>query len=378
MFPTCNLYKPLDSNDFPHVSAYKSWSPQPRLQSVKKIEPLPSSKIQEPAHQIEIKSVLYFDVLPEEIMLEICDHLSKKDLKKCYLVRNDWRSCIATALCDVTKLFNNVTEFDEDDWQNYVDLSAYGLSVEDAPPRDRTKLFSEITHLLSVPSEKAGATVLTIPKNLNLTILQKIFSDQVNWLAQIKFEFYNDLKPHLDTPALKTYRIVVSNGSLQRWEELSATSHFNQLKEKNCEGVSALECLVACSTPLIIYNFEVFRSKWKLMNVCELSLTQWKSIRSDKDFMQLFYDENKYPILKLGLDSYELINGHNNLVESKWNLVCSNMSTLCPDTINQKFILIHKEMLYTARDNECAFSFFLFNEEEIKSWSTGAVFKKHL
>ncbi len=144
---------------------------------------------------------------------------------------------VAPTSADLKKLFPKLEVLDEAVWKTHVDLDAFGMSVEDAPPLDANTISILKTLFASLPIEgDAGITLLTLPRGLTLNKLVKLAASPKQGNAA-KFQHIDSdaLKAFGDTPINKTYRVAITNNVLKGSRKLSVDKQHELVKKMGCE-----------------------------------------------------------------------------------------------------------------------------------------------
>jgi hypothetical protein len=197
--------------------------------------------------------------LPEEILLTIFRFLGVIALTKCSEVSRKWRRLASEETLwkafDLKNISPLLKVFDESDWVTHVDLSAYGLSIEDAPPLNKRRVIPDLKRCLSSTQIEgnAGITLLTIPKGLTFNILVKLAeSPKVGNKPKFRHIWDRITNEIGDIPVDKTYRIVITNNVLKKSRNLSFSDHKALLCQKGYEMPKVLEATVLLVVTFIV------------------------------------------------------------------------------------------------------------------------------
>ncbi len=160
--------------------------------------------------------------LSQELVLHIFGFLSPKDLGQTACVYREWEMLSSDnslwKAFDLKELFPSLKVIDETVWETHVDLTALGLSVEDAPPVDKRteiQILKKLFASLKIENN-AGITVLTMPKGLTLNKLVTLAGSP----KQGNSTSFRYILPHVleklgNNPVEKTYRVAITNSVLQ-------------------------------------------------------------------------------------------------------------------------------------------------------------------
>ena len=197
--------------------------------------------------------------LPEEIVLGVLGFLSPIELAKCGEVNRRWKRLSSDATLwnalDLRKISPLLKVFDGSDWDNLVDLSAYGLSIKDVAPLDKRKAIPVLKKFISslFIEGNAGVTLLTIPKGLTFKKLIKLVgSPKVGNITPFRYIWDPILNEIGDTPVDKTYRIVIMNNVLEGSRNLFINDQKALVNQARCEMPKLLEVAV-----LLVVTFMV-------------------------------------------------------------------------------------------------------------------------
>ena len=187
--------------------------------------------------------------VPQEIITEVFKFLSPEELAKACRVCRKWnevgsKQSLWNAF-DLKKLFPALKILDEKTWQKYADLSALGLSVDDATPPDNRKIIPDLKRLFASLEieEDAGITFLTIPQGLSVKKLGMFAQSpkEGNPTCFGNLFFPNVTDKFGNSVVDATYRIAITNSILKRSRNLSMTTQQNLVNETGCEMPKLLE-----------------------------------------------------------------------------------------------------------------------------------------
>lgn len=191
--------------------------------------------------------VISLPELPAETILNILGFLNPFELLEVGEVCKAGRRLTSDSVLwndfDLRTISPLLKIFDESDWITHVDLSKYGLSVEDTPPFDQRSAFPLIKRCLSLSIEgNAGVTLLTIPKGLSLNKLVKLAKDpKLGNIKQLIDISYIVSREFGDREIPNTYRIVITNNIFSESRALSSSDLEILVKTLGCEKPKTLE-----------------------------------------------------------------------------------------------------------------------------------------
>ncbi len=202
--------------------------------------------------------------LPNELLTLIFTCVHPKELAgKLSLVCKKWNIVSSQKYLwdsfDLKKLFPLIKNvIDEKVWKKHVDVTAFGLIVDDAMPPDSrtdipelTKLFASIT----LEDDESGVTILTMPQRLTLNKLWKIAESPLSGNKTGCEYIWDKITEQFgDLPVTKTCRVVITNSLLKGSRNLSVTQQQALVNKMGCEmpgvlPVSTLAILTYISSP---------------------------------------------------------------------------------------------------------------------------------
>jgi hypothetical protein len=182
--------------------------------------------------------------LPDEMILKVFGYLNVIELAKCGEVSKRWTGLASDATLWNASILRNVFPslrvFDEKDWQTF-----FGLEIRDAPPLHK-QIIPELKKFLSLPIERnAGATLLTIPKDLTINKLVHFMNSLKERKKISLIEIWKPIPEKFgNIPVEKTYRLVISNNILQKSRNQNAIDQKNLANKINCKIPTLLEVTV--------------------------------------------------------------------------------------------------------------------------------------
>jgi hypothetical protein len=182
--------------------------------------------------------------LPVELILSIFSYLSIKGLAISSLVSKKWRHMVSDpSICDIrylTEIYPSFKVIDASDWAQHVNFREHELSTEDEPHiANRAWFISLLKQFSSLPIErKAGITLLTIPKGLNLNKLEEIGRGLTHFgLSRLIKEAIGEIQ------VKKTYRILITNNVLEESRNKSITEQKALANGLGCTRPKVLEAV---------------------------------------------------------------------------------------------------------------------------------------
>lgn len=198
--------------------------------------------------------------LPNELFLNLFSYFSPQELAgRISRVSCHWHALATEPVLwsgfNLEQVFPNLLKvFDESAWKTHADLDALGISCDDIEPMDKITLIPQLFKFFARLKEKgiliegnAGVTLLTVPRNLCMQILKKFAAEPkkghrtlLKWNDQLLF----------DTPVERTYRVLVTNSTLEGTRKQLIEEQEALLKK--AEG-KMLDPLTACT--LMVADF---------------------------------------------------------------------------------------------------------------------------
>jgi hypothetical protein len=203
-----------------------------------------------PANE-EIEENDYLSQLSEEMILKVFDYLNPIELARCGEVSKRWTRLASDSILwnafDIKEVFPSLKVFDEKDWERF-----FGLEIQDASPLDKRKNIPILKKFLSLTiEENAGATLLTIPKDLTFnTLIQRAESPKEENTLRLRYIWNRISEEFGDIPVNQTYRIVMANNVFTKSRNLPIRAQKDLVNKIDCKMPSVLE-----ATALIITTF---------------------------------------------------------------------------------------------------------------------------
>lgn len=180
--------------------------------------------------------------LPDEILLKIFGDLSPKDLCQASCVSKHWNQLASDKLIwqafDLKKMFPSLKIIDQAVWQAHYKFAMLELSMDEDDSLNKRIIILALQRLFTSLQieDKAGITLLTIPKGLTTHKLKILLSCMPG--CYFEPDFMEELK-HVS--ADRTYTIAITNAILKGSERLSTSRQQDFIKEKGCEMPTILE-----------------------------------------------------------------------------------------------------------------------------------------
>lgn len=198
----------------------------------------------------EINDTDSFSQLPEEIILRTFGFLSANELAKCEKISRRLRRLASDQVLwnafDLRKFDPFLNVIDKSDWERHVDLSTFGLNLDNVPLLDKRKVIPALKRIASSQPRikgKSGVTLLLIPEGLKIRTFFDIAKlPNVN-VPQIRCIWTCISDQIGDIQVDKTYWIVITNNIFERSRNQSVSSQNDLLQKMGWEMPKTTEIL---------------------------------------------------------------------------------------------------------------------------------------
>jgi len=200
----------------------------------------------------EINDTDSFSQQPEEIILRTFGFLSANELAKCGEISRRWRRLASDLVLwnafDLRKISPFLSVIDKSDWERHIDLSRFGLNLDNVPLLDKRKVIPALKRIVSsLPriEGNAGVKLLLIPEGLKIRTFVEMaeLPDAPKNAPKIRYIWNRILDEIGDIRIDKTYWIVITNNIFEGSRDQSVSSQKALLQKMGWEMTKATEIL---------------------------------------------------------------------------------------------------------------------------------------
>jgi hypothetical protein len=181
--------------------------------------------------------------LPKDVLTLVLSQLPAKDLARAACVSKQFYHAAQDAVPQVFRINEAI-------WRQYVDLEKLGLSFEGTPAVDDREKGRAIKGMSHHVEERAGVTVLSLPKGLTLNMLLQIAKANNVPIADVWDEILDQLGDKaVETPCT----VVLTNSVLKGSRKMSFTDQQAHLAKLLGTGYEVPELLPVLALMIFTY-----------------------------------------------------------------------------------------------------------------------------